>query len=296
MLGAKGAVSGLPRGLARLDGSNDLTGGAFAPGGLRASSAQAPVAKASPAPVAPVSVIATPPPQAAPAADATPQNFDPGAQAQQHDNQQSQEVEGRAAAERLQQAKTRIQMLQFRARSAAASGDSQEADRAAREAATVAREISQLAQQLTRSQGGGVTTAATGKEAATVRRHAGAGPDTRSVAQGLLADSAPRGQIPTDTTDGFLVEARTLASQARSLVDLASHLHDQGTASEPMFAPQTTVAAEGVATTTTKDAPPETGAWADLAAADGALADSSPVPAEPKKFAPAPGTLVKLSV
>lgn len=305
MLGAKGAVSGLPHGLPRVDASVGLTGGASALNGQVASAPS--VAKASPAPVAapPVTAHATPPPQAGGAApdpsSAANPTADAGNQGQREDQQRLQ-AEGRVAAERLQQAKMRIQMLQFRARSAAASGDSQEANRAAREAATVAREISQLAQQLTRSQGGDSTVpAGSDRGEEVVHRRRDTGPDTRSIAQGLLADAAPRGQVQVDANDGFLVEARALASQARTLVDLATTLHDQEPGKEPMFAPQAatmTQAGEAfVAVAEKKSADvPKTGAWADLAAADGALDEASAVPAQPKKFAPEPGTLVKLSV
>lgn len=302
MLGAKGAVSGLPQGMPRVDASQTQTGSAFA---LNGQAASAPVAKAPAAPVAapPVTANATPPPpQASSVPDPASQNFvsDSGAQAQR-ETQQRLQVEGRVASERLQQAKMRIQMLQFRARSAAASGDSQEADRAAREAATVAREISQLAQQLTRSQGSGSDAASFGHGEEAVRRRRSGGPDTNAVAQGLLADAAPRGQIRVDASGGFLVEARALASQARTLVDLATTLHDQEAGKEPMFAPQAaatmTESGEAFVANTGKTADvPETGAWADLAAADGALDEASAVPAQPKKFAPEPGTLFKLSV
>ena len=299
MFGAKGAVSGLPQGMPRVDASQTLTGSASV---LSGRSASAPVAKAlaAPVPASPVTVNATPPPHASAAAPEAPAGSNGGDSQPQRDSQL--QVEGRVAAERLQQAKMRIQMLQFRARSAAASGDSQEADRAAREAATVAREISQLAQQLTRSQGGdGDEAASSGRVEDVVRRRREAGPDTRSIAQGLLADAAPRGQVTVDTTDGFLVEARALASQARTLVDLATTLHDQAPGKEPMFAPQAATMTESgeafVAATEKKVAEvPEAGAWADIAAAEDALEEASPVPAQPKRFAPEPGTLVKLSV
>lgn len=298
MLGAKGAVSGLPQGMPRVDASQTLTGGALA---LNGQVASAPIVKAAAVAAPPVTVNATPPPQASSAPDPASQNFasDSGAQAQR-ETQQRLQVEGRVASERLQQAKMRIQLLQFRARSAAASGDSQEADRAAREAATVAREISQLAQQLTRSQGGSSDATSTGRGEEVVRRRRGASPETSAVAQGLLADAAPRGQIQVDASSGFLVEARALASQARTLVDLATTLHDQDTGKEPMFAPQApTMMQTGEAFVASADKTaevPATGAWADLAAAEDALEEASPVPAQPKKFAPEPGTLFKLSV
>jgi hypothetical protein len=297
MIGAKGAVPGIAQAVPRFEPTAHAnSAGAQAPDGVVASAGgAAPASSAEPADKITLNQAAAPGADAAGATDKTQGAGDsaPSAMGLNPDARpaaDTQDRESREASERLQQAKTRIQMLQLRARTAAASGDTQEADRAAREAATVAREISQLAQQLARSRGsaGAGGDAASGAAEPTPNgrkaRHEG-GPDARTVAQGLLADAAPKAGVPNDSTDGFLAEARTLASQARSLMDLLDRVPDADPAAGADPAAQTDQAGQ-----------PKPGRWADLVAAEQALEQASEVPAQPRRKGPEPGTLIKLTV
>ena len=108
---------------------------------------------------------------------------------------QRRELDRKTAAERLEQARAKLRLLQFRARMAAASGDARETARAASEAARIAREAGLAVRDFAKNTGGNRTDDAAAPT--------DAGP--------------PEG----DPVRQFLAQARSLLDQARALLDLA---------------------------------------------------------------------------
>lgn len=171
---------------------------------------------------------------------------------------QRRELDRKSAADKLEQARARLRLLQVRARMAAASGDAKEATRAASEAAQIAREVGLAVRDFAKSAG-----ANKDAEAA-----AAADPD--------VAGQPDAGQPAGETVRRFLLEARGILDQARSLLELAKRARRKGGLDSEADA-----------------------AIADSAAAlqqgDAALTEVT-APTEPAAALPASGAALKLSV
>jgi len=133
---------------------------------------------------------------------------------------QQEMAEEKAAAERLEDAKQRMRMLQLQARTAAVSGDEQEAARVAREAAMVANEVARAARELSGAQGGGAEPTGASAQMATVE--ASQPSDAQTAAAHTL--SKVNGGVGGALVNIYIADARTLTTQARSLVQLVEHI------------------------------------------------------------------------
>ncbi|HYE48212.1 MAG TPA: hypothetical protein VEB20_01380 [Azospirillaceae bacterium] len=141
--------------------------------------------------------------------------------------QRRAELESREAAQRLERAKQRMRVLQLQARLAAASGDPQEAARVAREASVVAREVGLATQELSNSKLGG---GAGGKSPAKPDDEDGPPADVSEVAARAQAEIAAREGQGGGQVGAYFSDARSLAAQARTLIDQANRVRQDGSA------------------------------------------------------------------
>ncbi|HYC01739.1 MAG TPA: hypothetical protein VED40_00505 [Azospirillaceae bacterium] len=144
-------------------------------------------------------------PTAADTPPATEMPDDPAARARS-------ELQKREAEQRLETAQQRVRLLQIQARLAAASGDTKEAERIAREAAVVAREVGAAAKTLSN------TPLASDPPKGASRDKDGPPADVSEIAaQAQAALAGGQG-------GAYLNDARSVAAQARSLMDLAAQV------------------------------------------------------------------------